>query len=67
MRRKLQGTMRKNGFYEKNHENQKAFLYYRKITNRSRNKSPNLNASRLALQLSLPEPLNSTVKSRMEM
>ena len=40
---------------------------YRKISNISRTKSPNLNVSRLVLQLSLLNPLNTGVKSRMKM
>ena len=40
---------------------------YRKISNIRRTKSQNLNESRLVLQLSLPNPLNPGVKSRMKM
>ena len=39
----------------------------RKISNISHTKSPNLNVSRLALQLSLPNPMKPGVKSRMNM
>ena len=42
-------------------------LYYRKISNIGRTKSPNLNVSRLVLQLSLPNPIKPGVKSRMKM
>ena len=40
---------------------------YCKIYNISRTKSPNLNVSRLVLQLSLPNPMKPGVKSRMKM
>ena len=40
---------------------------YRKISNISGTKSPNLNVSRLVLQLSLPNPMKSGVKSIMKM
>ena len=40
---------------------------YRKISNIRRTKSPNLNASLLAVQLSLPNPIKPGVKSRMKM
>ena len=40
---------------------------YRKIFNITRTKSPNLNVSRLVLQLSLPNPMKPDVKSRMKM
>ena len=40
---------------------------YCKISNISRTKSPNLNASRLVLQLSLSNPIKPDVKSRMKM
>ena len=40
---------------------------YRKISNIRRTKSPNLNVSRLVLQLSLPNPMKPGVKSRMKM
>ena len=40
---------------------------YRKICNIRRTKSPNLNVSRLVLQLSLPNPMKPGVKSRMKM
>ena len=40
---------------------------YRKISNIRRTKSPNLTASRLVLQLSLPNPMKPGVKSRMKM
>ena len=40
---------------------------YRKISNIRRTKSPNLNVSRLVLQLPLPNPVKSGVKSRMKM
>ena len=40
---------------------------YRKISNIRRTKSPNLNVSRLFLQLSLPNPMKPGVKSRMKM
>ena len=42
-------------------------LYYRKISNISRIQSQNLNASRLVLQLPLPNPLKPCVKSRMKL
>ena len=41
--------------------------WYRKISNISRAKSPNLNVSRLVLQMSLPNPTKPGVKSRMKM
>ena len=41
--------------------------YYSKTSNIRRTKSQNLIASRLALQLSLPNPMKSGVKSRMKM
>ena len=40
---------------------------YQKTSSISRTKSQNLNASRLVLQLSLPNPLKPGVKSRMKM
>ena len=40
---------------------------YHKSSSISRTKFPNLHISRLVLQLSLPEPLKSSVKSRMKM
>ena len=40
---------------------------YRKVSNIRRTKSQNLNASRLILQLSLPNPLKPGVKLRMKM
>ena len=40
---------------------------YRKISNIRRTKSPNLIVSRLVLQLSLPNPMNPDVRSRMKM
>ena len=40
---------------------------YRKISNIRRTKSPKLNASRLVLQLYLPNPTKPGVKSRMKM
>ena len=40
---------------------------YRKISNIRRTESPNLNVSRLVLQLSLPNPMKPGVKSRMKM
>ena len=40
---------------------------YRKISNIRRTKSPNLNVSRLVVQLSLPNPLKPDVKLRMKM
>ena len=40
---------------------------YRKIHNISHTKSPNLNVSRLVLQLPLPNPMKPGVKSRMKM
>ena len=42
-------------------------FYYRKVSNIRRTKSPNLTASRLVLQLSLPNPKKPGVKSRMKM
>ena len=39
---------------------------YRKISNISRTKSPNLDVFRLVLQLSLPNPMKPGVKSRMK-
>ena len=39
---------------------------YRKVSNIRRTKSQNLNASRLILQLSLPNPLKPGVKLRMK-
>ena len=44
-----------------------SFSYYRKVSNIRRTKSQNLNASRLILQLSLPNPLKPGVKLRMKM
>ena len=41
-------------------------LNYRKISNIRRTKSQNLNAPRLVLQLSLPNPMKPGVKSRMK-
>ena len=43
------------------------YQWYRKIANIRRTKSPNLNVSRLVLQLSFPNPMKSVVKSRMKM
>ena len=40
---------------------------YRKISNIRRTESPNLNVSRLVLQLSLPDPVKPCVQSRMKM
>ena len=40
---------------------------YRKVSNIRRTKSQNLNASRLILLLSLPNPLKPGVKLRMKM
>ena len=40
---------------------------YREVSNIRRTKSQNLNASRLILQLSLPNPLKPGVKMRMKM
>ena len=40
---------------------------YRNISNIRRTKSPNLNVSRLVLQLFLPNPMKPCVKSRMKM
>ena len=40
---------------------------YRKTSSISRTKSQNFNASRLVLQLSLPNPLKPNVKSSMKM
>ena len=40
---------------------------YRKISNIRRTKSPSLNVSCLVLQLSLPNPMKPSVKSRMKM
>ena len=40
---------------------------YRKICNIRRTKYPNLNVSRLVLQLCLPNPMKPDVKSRMKM
>ena len=48
-------------------DNRDTTVYYRKISNISRTKSQNLNDSRIVLQLSLPNPLKSGVKSRMKM
>ena len=42
------------------------FKKYRKISNIRRTKSQNINESRLALQLSLPNPLKPGVKSTMK-
>ena len=42
-------------------------MEYHQTYNVSRAKSQNLNASRLVLQLSLPNPLKPGVKSRMKM
>ena len=43
------------------------YATYRKISNISRTKTQNPNDSRLALQLSLPNPQKPGVKSRMKM
>ena len=40
---------------------------YRRISNIRRTESPNLDVSRLVLQLSLPNPIKPGVKSRMKM
>ena len=40
---------------------------YRQISNIKHTKSQNLNVSHLVLQLSLPNPIKSGVKSRMKM
>ena len=40
---------------------------YRKISNIIRTKLPNLNVSRLVVQLSFPNPMKPGVKSRMKM
>ena len=40
---------------------------YRQFSNISRTQSPNINVSRLVLQLSLPNPLKPRVKLRMKM
>ena len=45
----------------------RGLFYYRKTSCISRTKSQNLNVSHLVLQLSLPNPLNPTVKLRMKM
>ena len=42
-------------------------LTYRKFSNIRGTKSPNLNVSRLVVQLSLPKPMKPDVKSRMKM
>ena len=42
-------------------------LNYRTFSNIRRTKSPNLNVSRLVVQLSLPKPMKPDVKSRMKM
>ena len=42
-------------------------IIYGKISNIRRIKSPDLNVSCLVLQLSLPNPMNPGVKSRMKM
>ena len=46
-----------------------AFCYvkYRKTFSKRRTKSQNLNASRLVLQLSSPNPFKAGIKSRMKM
>ena len=44
-----------------------AYLIYRKVSNIRRTKCQNLNESRLALQLSVPNPLKPSVKSIMKM
>ena len=53
--------------YHCNSEDDKVQVIYRKISNIRRTKSPNLNASRLVLQFSLPNPMKPGVKSRMKM
>ena len=40
---------------------------YRKISNNGRTKSPNLNVTRLVMQLSLSNPMQPGVKSRMKL
>ena len=42
-------------------------LSYRKISNIRRTKSPNLDVSRIVVQLSSPNPMKPGVKSRMKM
>ena len=42
-------------------------IKYRKISNISRTKSPNLNVSRLVVQLPLPNPMTPVGKSWMKM
>ena len=49
------------------HLREEYLLDYRKISNISRTKSPNLNVSRLVVQLSLPNPMKPGVMSRMKM
>ena len=44
-----------------------AIILYRQISNIRRTNSQTLNVSRLVLQLSLPNPLKSGIKSRMKM
>ena len=48
------------------HADDAHFDYYRIVSNIRRTKLQNLNDSRPALQLSLPNPLKSGVKSRMK-
>ena len=44
-----------------------ATLNYRQISNTSRAKCQPLNVARLVLQLSLPDPIKSGIKSKMKM
>ena len=57
--------------YAEKYSNTRAHVYihtlYRKVSNIRRTKSQNLNASRLILQLPLPNPLKPGVKLRMKM
>ena len=48
-----------------NHIQQK--MMYRKISNIRRTESPNLDVSRLVVELSSPNPMKPGVKSRMKM
>ena len=60
------GTVRCRGIC-KHSDDQNLCHIYRKISNIRCTKYPNLNVSRLVLQLSLPNPMKPCVKSRMKM
>ena len=62
--------MSEKGLKGRSHTDSQSDLWesmYRKISNIRSTKSPNLNVSRLVVQLSLPNPMKPGVKSRMKM